>query len=148
MQQNCQQIVVELDDCIEFVQEVEIPNLPKFCPHCKTLGHALHECKDLQRAIREDERTKSGNDNRWKATNKRNYNGEVGTIGTKDHLDQEIFIQSGFDKAIKTTETTKEVEIERPNITEKGLHLVVRQTTTQDMEKNVVGFKVKVTVLT
>ncbi|KAF5204679.1 hypothetical protein FRX31_005733 [Thalictrum thalictroides] len=91
--------------------------------------------------MREDESTKNGNDNRWKTTNKRNYNGEVGTSDTKDHLDQEIFIQSSYDKATKTTEMTKEGEIKRPNISEKGLE-VVGHTTTQDMEKDV-GIKAK-----
>ncbi|KAF5205493.1 hypothetical protein FRX31_004921 [Thalictrum thalictroides] len=37
---------------------------------------------------------------------------------------------------------TKEVEIERSNISEKGLQLVVRHTTTKDMEKDV-GIKAK-----
>ncbi|KAF9596099.1 hypothetical protein IFM89_007152 [Coptis chinensis] len=39
------QIWVEEEDGISFIQEVEVVKMPKYCPHCKAVGHVMAECK-------------------------------------------------------------------------------------------------------
>ncbi|KAF6138296.1 hypothetical protein GIB67_001446 [Kingdonia uniflora] len=40
-------VLVEVEDG-DFWQKVELGSLPKFCPHCKMVGHNLSECRDGQ----------------------------------------------------------------------------------------------------
>ncbi|KAF9590682.1 hypothetical protein IFM89_036174 [Coptis chinensis] len=48
------QIIVEVPDGQDFVQEIELSRLPKFCSHCKTIGHLMSDCKSLQKEIRNE----------------------------------------------------------------------------------------------
>lgn len=45
------QILVEVPNGVDFLQDVEFSKLPKFCAHCKCLGHLMNECKALQKEM-------------------------------------------------------------------------------------------------
>ncbi|XP_026430948.1 uncharacterized protein LOC113328071 [Papaver somniferum] len=45
-----------------FEQEVQIPKLPKFCSHCKVVGHLVTECRVLRK---EDAQEVEENDNNY-----------------------------------------------------------------------------------
>ncbi|KAF9598280.1 hypothetical protein IFM89_026486, partial [Coptis chinensis] len=49
-------ILVEEGEGKSFFQEVEVDKLPKFCPHCKVVGHIMDECMVMRR-IRDGETT-------------------------------------------------------------------------------------------
>ncbi|KAF5179052.1 Zinc knuckle cx2cx4hx4c [Thalictrum thalictroides] len=49
------QILVEVEDGVEFLQEVEYPTLPKFCSHCQAIGHSRFECRGLQKATTKED---------------------------------------------------------------------------------------------
>ncbi|KAF9613338.1 hypothetical protein IFM89_007067 [Coptis chinensis] len=40
-------IWVEEEEGISFVQDIEVVKMPKFCGHCKSVGHLVVECKVL-----------------------------------------------------------------------------------------------------
>ncbi|KAF6151738.1 hypothetical protein GIB67_002021 [Kingdonia uniflora] len=50
-------VLVELEDG-DFWQRVELGALPKFCPHCKMVGHNLSECRGVRAQVQRKEDVK------------------------------------------------------------------------------------------
>ncbi|KAF6144303.1 hypothetical protein GIB67_024530 [Kingdonia uniflora] len=47
-------MLVEVEDG-DFWQRVELGSLPKFCPHCKMVGHNLSECRGVRAQVQREE---------------------------------------------------------------------------------------------
>ncbi|KAF9617909.1 hypothetical protein IFM89_039128 [Coptis chinensis] len=60
-----QQFEVEEEEGKTFLQDVDVGKLPKFCPHCKVVGHIMAECSVMRRS-----REKEGSHNHTEATGK------------------------------------------------------------------------------
>ncbi|KAF9594178.1 hypothetical protein IFM89_028835 [Coptis chinensis] len=52
------QIWVEKEEGISFVQDNEVVKMPKYCGHCKSVGHLVTECRVLRRNTRMEETAK------------------------------------------------------------------------------------------
>ncbi|KAF5191655.1 hypothetical protein FRX31_018758 [Thalictrum thalictroides] len=65
-------IHVEEEGGNDFIQEIEIQKMPRFCTHCKSIGHAVFECKSLQK-VRQIEESKDNSD-QFKRPYKKNNN--------------------------------------------------------------------------
>ncbi|KAF9603335.1 hypothetical protein IFM89_034684 [Coptis chinensis] len=86
------QIWVEAEEGISFVQDIEVVKMQKYCGHCKSVGHLVTECRVLQKNTRMEETTKevvipeptpeARKLNKKRRGNKNNQN--AGTSGTKD----------------------------------------------------------------
>ncbi|KAF6171543.1 hypothetical protein GIB67_018067 [Kingdonia uniflora] len=50
-------VLVEVEDG-DFWQKVELGTLPKFCPHCKMVGHNLAECRGARAQVQREEEIK------------------------------------------------------------------------------------------
>lgn len=48
-------INVKEEDGKEFFQAIEIPRLPAYCNHCKTVGHEITQCRGLRKAMQQPE---------------------------------------------------------------------------------------------
>ncbi|KAF9610052.1 hypothetical protein IFM89_019892 [Coptis chinensis] len=88
------QIWVEEEEGISFMQDIEVVKMPKFCSHCKMVGHLVAECKMVRKNIRIEEAAKevaqpetyhavSRGHKRRNRPHKKNKKDE-GTSGTKD----------------------------------------------------------------
>ncbi|PIA32092.1 hypothetical protein AQUCO_04600033v1 [Aquilegia coerulea] len=76
------EIVIEVENGKEFRQAKEVPKLPKFCSHCKALGHSLHECKGLHKAINNKEDNNNKVNNGFVVARKRNRGNNRGAETT------------------------------------------------------------------
>ncbi|KAF5187172.1 Ribonuclease h domain, partial [Thalictrum thalictroides] len=110
------QILVEVDGGKDFMQEVVVGKLPKFCEHCKSIGHFMSDCKVLKnirdKEIIQAETNKEAN-NRRKGKKNRNKNKETEegetTSNGKDVIEEE---NEGNEKSGEEAKSNEEEVIE------------------------------------
>ncbi|KAF5205415.1 Ribonuclease h domain [Thalictrum thalictroides] len=116
-------VLVEVENGEEFLQEVVISKLPKFCSQCKMIGHATFECRHLQKKqveAKNDEVPKVVEKPK-KKRNRRKKKGppqvDVGTSGAKDLNGVEIPTASNVGvqakplEQVQTTQKTQNVTV-------------------------------------
>ncbi|KAF9623733.1 hypothetical protein IFM89_004814 [Coptis chinensis] len=84
------QFLVEEDEGKSFLQDAEVIRLPKFCGHCKSVGHLVAECKGLQKEIRREEALKEvthpepTKQKKKRSRNRNNQKEQPGASGVKN----------------------------------------------------------------
>ena len=66
-------VIVEIEDGVEFVQDVEPMNVPKFCHHCKIIGHLANSCRKLEMEVQDRHEEEERKKNKKREKRKKGY---------------------------------------------------------------------------
>ncbi|KAF9602151.1 hypothetical protein IFM89_025318 [Coptis chinensis] len=101
------QIWVEEEDGISFIQEVEVVKMPKYCPHCKAVGHVMAEWKVLKKIrVEEEANNNEANEAQKQKTHRRKKRRKRG-IGTKTEPIPEEVQTNHVEGIVHTTRTVE-----------------------------------------